>query len=572
MSEVDWVEHLGDLLSSRDTLAVKSLLADDTFKLVLEERANDVIPIASFYLTQEAEENNPSVFRYAVKLVEKCAELGNPKECLMEFLAQMESLEEVKFHFLLKPLQTAMLRIPEKKAPLMLCAFNNVHSFINSLPLPDYQPTGGDSRLLLDCDENNQRIKDFYHRFVWFYTPFVEEVAGKPVSDLRTKNVKSAVLQALFHLLGKPLVFLDLEHHEKGLSEIRSISSSIVLLITKLQKDPIQLLVLVENKELISIEEEAKVIEEFSSNEFRFSNLSMAVFFYLIFCEGMYSSIPNVYSSQFILKNCLALAVTLLQYKDILVLRKGLLLIQTVLKNTTSGSVSFSQLDSSVDKLLIELLSTIAVYHEVEENRKLAAELIRLHFLAYEPKGKFYLLLNSSSIVAHPNITGFLTTMLTNTVQKIFNHSEFREYFTGKRLLDLLKQFCFLKKGAETDLMENKGQILSALNLVIFLTKRDQENLTGIWNYSSELQEHFLVPLREAVKLSRAHYELQLRTLEESPDAAYGPEFDVSVGGQMLSQMSTEEKKSVLGSSLTVFDLMEHLLSRAEECAAKETA
>lgn len=561
---------MSELLSNQDILGVKNLLADDSLKHMLEERASLIIPIASFYLTQEAEENNPSVFRYSVKLVEKCGELGNPKECLLEFVAQMESLEEVKFQSLLKPLQTVMLRIPEKKAPLMLCGFNIIYSFINSLPLPEYQPTGGDSRLLLDCDVNNQKIKNFYHQFVWFYTPFVEEVAGIPVSDLRTKNLKLAVIQALFQLLGKPLAFLDLEFHEKCSSELRSITSSIVSLITKLHTDPLQLLEFVQDKGLISVEKEAKTIEEFFSNEFRFSNLAMAVFFYLIFSEGMCSSMPRVYNSHFILKNCLSLALTLLQYKDLLVLRKGLLLAQAVLNHTTPGSVPFTQLNSDIDKRLIELLSNIAVYHDVKENRKLAADLIKLHFLSYEPKGKFYLLLNSSTIVAHPNITGFLTTMLTNTVKETFNHSKFREYFTGKRLLDLLREFCFLKKGAETDLMENKDQILSALNFVIFLTIRDKENLTGIWSYSDQLQENFLVPLREAVTLSRAHYELQLRTLDESPEAEAGPDFDVSVGGMMLAQMSIEEKKTVLGSSLTVFDLIEHLLSRAEECIVKE--
>lgn len=562
--EVDLVEHLSDLLASGDTKSVKALLDGESFDVVLEEKASDVIPIASFYLNKDTLQEKPLTLKYSVKVLLKCAEKGNPKECLMEFLAQIESLDEIKFQMLLKPVQLTLLRIPDRKAPLMLCVFNAIYFFVNSLEAPTYHHLDKDSKLLLDCDDKYIKIRDIYQLIVSFYTPFVDAICNERVSDKRVKYLRLALIQALLQLLGFPIVYLDIEHHEKGSSAMRVVTEKIVTLLLRIQVNPIQLLALVQDKEVLTVDEEKLIIKEFSTDKIMFSDLSLSVFFYLIFCENMSSSIPQIYDTIYIFDNSLKLALTLLRYKEPLVLRKGLLLVEETIDKVELGSVPYAYLESNSHKEVMEHLSNIVVYDEVEENRKLSAELIKKHFLVFEPKARFYILYKSACSERHPNVVGFLTTMLTNSVQETFSNPALKEYFTGKRLSDLLSVFCCLKKGAETDLIENQDQIISALNLIIFLTRRDRLNTTGVWTYVSTLSQNFLSPLREGVKLSRAHYELQLKTLSDSPQTE--EEFAVSVGGRELDEMSVDKKKAVISSSLTVFDLVEHLLSRAEEC------
>lgn len=569
--EMDIVERLGGLLDCGDIKSVKSIINEDGFGCVVEQRANDLIPTASYFFNQETSDNNPRVFKYAEKIVNMCAEKGNPKECLMEYLAQVESLNDLKFEILLKPIQTVMLRIPDRKAPLMQCVFNICHKYINSLTAPEYHHFDSKSKLLLDFDDNGIKIRHIYELLVGFYEPFVEEASVKS-NDKRVKANRLVVIQAIFHLLGYPLVFLDLEDNIKGTSRFRVLASKILKFIHNLNGDFLSYLTLVEDNYLVTVDDEKKLVKEFSSNEFKLSDLSLSSFFYLVFAENLLPSCFCVYDKLFIVKNCLCLSVTLLRYKERMVLRKGLLLTKATIEKVEPGSLKFSHLSSNAHKEVLTLLSTISIYHDVEEDRKIAVELMRQYFFMFESKAQFYILLNIGTISRHPNIIGFFITILTKTVQNVYTNENLHKYFTGKLLNDLLQIFCSLDKDVETDLIENKEHILSALNLIIFLTKRDRDNFTGVWDYIERVNEQFCLPLKEAIKLSRAHFKLELDKLSEGVVKEDMPEFSVTVGVEELSTMSLEEKKNVINSGLTVFDLIEHVLIRTiESFAAKPT-
>ncbi|XP_054286739.1 glomulin isoform X1 [Macrosteles quadrilineatus] len=564
--QVDMMEHLGDLLSSGDVNSIKEMIAEDSFTSFLQEKSSDLIPVLCCYLNEETMLNDQRLFRYVKKIITMCAEIGNSKECFMEFLAQMETLDELKFQNLLQPVQTTILRIPERKAPLMHCVYSVVYSFINTLPVPTDYNLEKEAKAVLECDENVRRIRENYHLIFRFYEPFVAELEGKCNDSIRILNLRSALVQALLHLLGHPLAFSDMEQNEKGPTSLGLLACKIVQAVHKLQSDPVQLLFLVENKELISVEEEKLSMTDFSSNEFKHSDLSVAVFFYLFVCESDKVLIPYTYSRLFIFSNCFTLASILLQFKETLVLRKGLLLAKAAITMVEEGTLPFSHLAFGVHKEVIDHLSTIAVYHNLEENRKLAVELIRKHFSLFEPKAKFYILVRNDSSTKHPQLFGFFASILTSLVRESFSRAELKPYFFGKRLSDLLNIYCSLKNGAETDLLENKDQIIAALNLIIFLSRRDRSNITNVWSYVSVLQENFLKPLREAIDLSRAHFKEEMKTLDDPEKNKTSEELEVTVGNELLGKMSVQEKKEVINSGLTVFDLIEHVLSRANEC------
>jgi hypothetical protein len=88
-----------------------------------------------------------------------------------------------------------------------------------------------------------------------------------------------------------------------------------------------------------------------------------------------------------------------------------------------------------------------------------------------------------------------------------------------------------------------------------------------------------LEPLREGIKLSRAHYKLKLRDLEEEKKTAMvnndgltrKSNVTVTIGGQLLPNLPHENKVAVIMSALNAFDLMESLLSRVNECIDSST-
>lgn len=110
-------------------------------------------------------------------------------------------------------------------------------------------------------------------------------------------------------------------------------------------------------------------------------------------------------------------------------------------------------------------------------------------------------------------------------------------------------------------------QIIASLNLLRFLAIRDNENITEIWDHFKVLEKTYFNHLRKGLDLSRAHYELKIKEIkEESKGKKNNTQISIMVGGQNLNEMPTNEKLKVLESSLTVFDMIESLLTRLLEC------
>ena len=74
----------------------------------------------------------------------------------------------------------------------------------------------------------------------------------------------------------------------------------------------------------------------------------------------------------------------------------------------------------------------------------------------------------------------------------------------------LIKRFCQLSNGTETDLLEVSDEIMASLNFLICMLIRDKENVLKIWNIIEDLENNFLKPLDKGLSMSRAHYKLKL--------------------------------------------------------------
>lgn len=126
----------------------------------------------------------------------------------------------------------------------------------------------------------------------------------------------------------------------------------------------------------------------------------------------------------------------------------------------------------------------------------------------------------------------------------------------------LIDQFCRLSHGAETDLLEVSDEVMSTLNLLYCVLKRDSKNATGIWDYKDKIKETYLAPLEEGIKLARAHYELKLK---DSSKPKKDEIVELTVGGQQLPHMPPEKMKEIVRAALTTFDLLESTLCRVTD-------
>ena len=126
----------------------------------------------------------------------------------------------------------------------------------------------------------------------------------------------------------------------------------------------------------------------------------------------------------------------------------------------------------------------------------------------------------------------------------------------------LVKKFCHLKNGAETDLLEVNDEIIASLNLLIALLLRDKQNdIFGLWDLVPDLTKNYLEPLSQGLSLSRAHFKLKL----QEPKSA---QVTLMVGGQVLPEMSPEQKNQVIHSALNTFDMTELVLCRLNDVIA----
>ena len=575
------ISALSECLADGRTDDALSVIYNAKYGQCLKDKSWDIIPSVSKFLVQETVDNSPEVFDCCETLLKEVAQKANPEEALFEFLEQAESLEnDVKFLAMLKPLQTVLFQLPNRRKQSLEWCLNMIHSHVKSLSVPKSYRLEGKERALLDSDPDVCRITKIYMGIVPFYMPFVNEVSLRQTAEYKTSLQRDLLVCSILHLLSQPLAFLDLECHGKSSSAIWCVTEELLTLLTCLVGDLMTFLEYAEKREAEGMVKGKNNFttqngdEDMLSTQDKIPVVSVAVLYYLILAEHIQlSKVPCVYSPLYIFQRCLYLIVLLMKYSEDLVVHKGLLLANAVLAMLSEGSVPCDVLESPTHREFVESLSKVMIYCEVEDFRKSAVLVLRNYLFKFDAKGQYLLMSNLATAVNHAGILGYLTMLLKDMIINALNTAVMPPYFTGKVLYDLISKYCSLEHGAETDLVENVDQIVSALNLIRFLALRDRENRTGMWDYVEFLEKSLLQPVRVGLKLSRAHYKLKLQDLEEEKkvvkkDKGFINKSDViiTVGGQQLPNLPHENKVAVITSALNAFDLMESLLIRVDEC------
>ena len=166
---------------------------------------------------------------------------------------------------------------------------------------------------------------------------------------------------------------------------------------------------------------------------------------------------------------------------------------------------------------------------------------------------------NHSGLIGHA--IGILKNKLINNLKNNYQPEE----FSDPNLQILIKRFCQLSNGAETDLLEVSDEIMASLNFLICMLIRDKENVLKIWNIIEDLENNFLKPLDKGLSMSRAHYKLKLDESKNQSKNSAKSDVTLMVGGQPLPDMSKEQMNSVIQSALNTFDMMECVLCQLND-------
>jgi len=263
------------------------------------------------------------------------------------------------------------------------------------------------------------------------------------------------------------------------------------------------------------------------------------------------------------------------------VIHKGLSLAFKLISGLNHPLESDIATHEAYDTFVKKLIQLI-IFSDSKPIRQFGLKVLTNFFLAFDPRGKYMFLQRIWVTVDHSGLRGYMIGHLKDCVISALKSSEpeneeMRSYFMGDKLLAILSQVCRLGDGPTTDLMKTSDDVIAVLNLVRFMLIRDGgQNESKFLDGMKRIEADFLKPLRTGLDYSKAHYEQRVKQLN---DPAYRKsnvsksDMEVALvveGKEVLpDDLPVEQQIMSIHSALAVFDVMESLLARVNECYSK---
>nr|CAI5864880.1 unnamed protein product [Callosobruchus analis] len=552
----DFVTSVKHFLKEGDTEAVMTVFSDEKNQNQIVNSSWDLIHILTEYLTGHYEGNNETLFKCCEKLLGDVADISNPEEAVLQFIEEIErGTDDTQFLTLLRIIPKVICRISQKRLNSIGWCYNAIQSYLRQCEIPDYDGLSGKDKLLLDSDDRVQRILYLYSEILHLHNEFLEKLTTL-TNETCIEHI-CVTKKFLVQLLGKPLIYLDMEIFNNVKSKARLIAENIVDKILDIDYDPT----------VLSIRKHVDEINNFDEGSID----TIASLFYLIFGEGVYiHRVPKVYHPYFFFYNTLHLAAFLLECDHQIVVEKGMKLSIVLLQHVQYNKLPSVLLDSEDPKKFLLALSKVIIYNKLDILRNTALDIYKKFITSFDCKGKYLLLYNIMDHLNHSGLKGFTITLFKEELALQLQLNDLMScYYRGRYLFKILDKICYLHKKEKSDLIEISDQIIATLNLLRYLILADTYGNSFYMYYLHKLDELFFIPLREGICLSRVHYELKIKEiLEDSGTVIQNNSFNnmnVMVGSEDLALLSKDEKLRVLNMSLTSFDVMDSLLSRVEE-------
>lgn len=567
---VDVVELVSNLLDSGKYKEALSVPNEEKYVNIFKDNCWDLISVVVGKIQDDTIVLKPSLHGACEELLFAIVQKSAPEEALLEFIEQIEvAKNDAQFSIILTPLQYLLKKLSVKRGRSLEWCLNSISTYIETIPISEYK-LDGKERLLMDCDPNIRRITKVYSLLPPFYTPFIKELSASE-SNTDTKQILVAFL---ISILGKPLIYIDLDPETNAQSEVRHCCANIIGDICSLERDVLKFLYYVEvcHKENQKAKSNRGVDEDNTTpyeNRDKVNMSTLSGLFYIVLSDHFQVpeySLPQVYSTEYIVHSALYCVVHLLGFTEYGPLAKAISMGKALL-NRFSSKISHNVLNSSVHFDFSRSLVNIAIYCSYESIRKDTVSLIGAHVNKFNFKGRCMLIKYLLEVSNHSGMIGYSITLYKNSIDEAFKEAKLPECFAGAQLISMIKKICHLPYGAESDLVEHADQIISVLNFLRYLAIKDTEDLTGIRGCFATIENDYLKPLRTGLNMSKAHYEVKLKDLEEGKSSREGGiEVSINIGGNTLDHVPTEQKKQVIISALNAFHLIEGLVARLAEC------
>lgn len=563
--QIDVVDLISTLLDAGKIKEALSLPHEEKLKNSFKDNCWDLLSMVIKKIQDDTFVLKPSLYGACEQLLSIIIERCSPEEALLECIEHIELVKnDAQLGVVLPALQSLLKQLSSKRGRSLEWSFNSLINYIKNIAVTE-QKLEGDERKLMDSDPNIRRVIRVYSLLPSFYGPFIDELLEAEKQNVRAKQIIAAFL---ISLLGKPIIFIDMDPSLNKNSEARHVCLQILRDISKLEKNLLKFLSHLE----ICSKETAKTKGPHESGlapyEYRekINMTTLSGLFYIVY-SGHFdipdNAVPQVYSIEYVVQTVLLSVIHFLSRTEYGPLMKGLALCKA-LTDQLADNTPHTILSTSVHFHLIKSLMNVTIYCSYPTVRLAALNSIGDHIQKFDYKGKVMLIKYLIQGSNHSGLIGYAVIQYKDALDQSYKNLPIDECFTGTQLLHMIRLITNLPHGIETDLMELADQIIPVLNFLTYLLLKDKDNLTGIKDHLSKIETEYFEILRTAIKMSRAHYQAKLTEIEEGKNLP-AESVQLNIGGILLDSIPTEQKKEILQSALNGFDVIEYHLARLTE-------
>ncbi|XP_031553528.1 glomulin-like isoform X2 [Actinia tenebrosa] len=583
-------------------LEVRNILKTLT-AVLLEQENKDILEFIGWELigVLVQQEDFQVANDYYSDLLEAIAENCSPKEVCLGIVEQMDSnLNSEVFLTLLAPLQKVFQRMKGRKSKFFKMAIPRILHHIAMIHSPVNEQSESSMR------ENKTDLSSTLDRVLMLLGCLVNDAktgACKPNNkddpELKAQNWE---LEKCLTRMLETLAFENLsmakssdsvdnkEDYELTSTEsYRDQAQRILSLLQDLQSQVYLLEYASVNLECytkkqtptvkpndVCADEQGNENEDDDEKEL-LSLLGLGCYGYLVLAENV-AHIPQVFSIKYLLKINMVYIACLLERTENQVIYKGLELLDSLIRYIAEGTVEHNLLTSPGLLDIFKRLINVMIYCTSKILRQRAMRIFQQLISKLDTRGCYmisrYLLLDCT----HAGVAGLLIHNIKEEVHKNLYSQDYDMWFRGKQLVSLLLQVCKLPKGVgrERDLIPETERVMGALNCLRYILLSDHDDKTTLWKNYSLFEKEFLLPLREAVKVTKLNYlSMQNKNTEEKkqPDKEKEEiEFKVTTpDGTPIDEMSREDQNQVLQSGLYALETMECILAHITEIVNSKT-
>ena len=556
---------------------------DTELKLLLNNKENiSELNNSSYELIQSvcamiSMQETPVVIHLAKLTLGHLIDIGKPKELLLEFLSEFEGVvDDIKLYALIDILQSCILKVESRRHYSIGLTLETFYGLVESFELPEIQQQQleGKERMLVHSLDKIIKIVDICDVMLNFVKPFVDQITPHLSKKMGRKGTMQEIHEIVFFLillLAKPIVYLDLSDYssinvdEKSsrntfISDIRQTSQSLISYIAMLQPNFVKLILQQSQRNATVRKKRKNPSHNYLLEDDEIPDIGLACFSFLTFGQRFsIGACPQVYTHRYCFDVNLNHIFILMSSDETFVQEKGTELMIQLLSFLDDSSFDKYYLENQTLRNIIDTIIDIVTKTQSKSFQQRTLAIISSLINKFEIKQRYKMFMYLWKTCSHIGFLGYVILIL-----KDFIHSCFSEDIAIEKTEFLSLFTCIFMLEVETDIIDHKDIIMSSLNFLRYLLLRDAENATGIWDETSKIEINFLDVLRKSLDLSRAHYKLEAKNLNEGK-VNTEESIDFSVGDDIMIQPTNEERMQVLQNALNMFDMIELLLARVLE-------